>query len=202
MEELLVPGTTEARIVPAAPQKHRKTRFDLVAVRHGRAWVSVDARVANHLVAAALEGDVLPSFRGSFPWRPEVSVGNHRFDFGRFRSDGRLLSVLEVKSSNLKIGTTALFPDAPTLRGRRHLFELARLARGGVDASMLFLIQRTDVRQFAPNRALDPGFAAAFDVARHSGVRLFAQTSRVTRSGIQWGQAVPICETLGGERIL
>ncbi len=201
MEELLIPKISWGTIVPVAGAG-RKTRFDLIAVRHGRTWVSVDSRLANRLVALVLARDALPVLRGSRRWNPEFRVGKHRFDFGRSRPDGQLEGLLEVKSSNLRVGTTALFPDAPTRRGERHLRELARQSQIGVDASVLFLIQRPDVRRFAPNRALDPKFAEAFDAAHASGVRFLARTSRVFPGGLEWGRSVPVFDGLAGERLL
>jgi sugar fermentation stimulation protein A len=202
MEELLIPGVTEGCMVRAVPESKRKTRFDLVAVRHGRTWVSIDTRVANRLVGAALDRRAIPGLGGPHPWRREIPVGRHRFDFGRLGPDGRLVGLLEVKSSNLRVGTTALFPDAPTIRGTHHVQELTRQAARGVDATMLFLVQRTDVRSFAPNRYLDPDFAKAFDAARRAGVRMLAFTSRVSPGVIEWGRAIPVRDHISGERIL
>ncbi|MFZ1022613.1 MAG: DNA/RNA nuclease SfsA [Thermoplasmata archaeon] len=202
MEELLIPGVTEGSMVAVKPDPRRKTQFDLVAVRHGRTWVSIDARVANRLVGSVLDGQAIHSLRGASPWRREVTVGRHRFDFGRFGTENELIGLVEVKSSNLRVGTTALFPDAPTIRGTHHVRELARQARRGVDATVLFLVQRADVQRFTPNRYLDPGFGAAFDVARRAGVRVLAYTSRVSPGGIEWGRSIPVVDRISGERIL
>ena len=68
----------------------------------------------------------------------------------------------------------ALFPDAPTVRGRRHLNELAEIAAGGERAMLLFVVQRADARRVAPARAIDPAFAEALTEARRAGVLLRA----------------------------
>lgn len=202
MEELLIPGSTVASVVSVTPNPTRKTRHDLVAVRHGRTWVSIDTRVSNRLVEAVLAGQAIRSLRGPIPWRREFTLGHHRFDFARLDASGQLVGLLEVKSSNLKVGRTALFPDAPTIRGAQHLRELARQARRGVDATVLFIVQRNDVRQFTPNRYLDPRFGTAFDAARRAGVRLLAYSTRVSPGGIEWGRSIPVLDRVSGERIL
>jgi sugar fermentation stimulation protein A len=191
MEELLLPGATRGWVV-RAEARGRRTDFDLVSVRHGRTIVSIDSRVANRLVGQALHSGAIPWARGS-GWRSERRWGRHRFDFARQDpSDARITALLEVKSSNLRVGRTALFPDAPTERGRRHLDALAAAARRGIRADVLFAIQRDDVEQFRPNRLLDPSFARAFDRARRAHVGLHAFRLRVAPGHVVLGAAVPV----------
>ena len=191
MEELLIPGETLGFAVPAF-RPGRKTRFDLVAVRHGAELVSIDSRVANRLVALALPMGTVAGLPRTH-WRAEPSVGHARLDFGRFHpGTGRPEGYLEVKSSNLRVGEEALFPDAPTERGRRHLEVLATLARRGIRCDLLFAIQRDDVRAFRPNRVLDPEFSAALDRARESGVRVHAIRMRVSPDRVQLSEVVPV----------
>jgi sugar fermentation stimulation protein A len=199
MEELLVPGKTTGWAVEAAGNA-RRTRYDLVAVRHGRNLVSIDSRIANRLIGQALCAGAIPGL-GRGGWKAEVRVGRHRFDFARFDPrTGRMTALLEVKSSNLRVGRAALFPDAPTERGRRHLLALADARRQGIDANALFAIQRSDVEEFRPNRSLDPAFARAFDIARRAGVRLLAYRLEVRPEGVSLGGPVPVDPRGRGER--
>ncbi len=185
-----MPEETEGWIVPCRDPRERKTRYDLVAVRAGRTVVSIDSRVANRLVAQALSGGDLRRF-GRGPWRPEVRWGPSRWDFVRL-SGSEVSAILEVKSSNLRVGRTALFPDAPTARGTRHLRALALAQRRGLAAGLLMMIQRSDVDDFAPNGLLDPDFARAWAQARATGVRIVAHTMRVRPEGVAWGFPVPL----------
>ncbi len=190
MEELLVPGTTVGYVVPA-PGAARRTSFDLVSVRHGRSLVSIDARVGNRLAARALSAGLLPEV-GRGTWRAEYPWEGGRIDFALpGPSRDRPAALLEVKCSNLRVGSTALFPDAPTERGRRHVEALTRAARRGIPSAVLFLVQRHDVRAFTANRALDPKFARALDRARARGVRLRAQTTRIGPGTVAWGSEIP-----------
>jgi sugar fermentation stimulation protein A len=192
MEELLVPGETVGWIVPVPPSPSRATDATLVAVRHGRTTVSVDTGLATRLLGRELPLGTVPGIPGG-AWQPEVREGPHRFDFGVRAPHGRGWSaLLEVKSSNLRVGTTALFPDAPTERGRRHLDALADFAGPGRRADVVFAIQRDDVTQFRPNAALDPAFAAALGRARAAGVGVHALTLRVRPDRVSLGRRVPV----------
>ncbi|MGI0053865.1 MAG: DNA/RNA nuclease SfsA [Thermoplasmata archaeon] len=191
MRELLRPGRTQGWVVPAG-RPSRKTAFDLVALRQGGEMVSIDSRIANRIVSRQLRAGRLRGF-GSGPWRAECPWGGSRFDFGvPSGAPGAYRALLEVKSSNLRLGGVAYFPDAPTGRGTRHLRHLAEAARAGIAAGVLFAVQRTDVRAFRPNDALDPDFGAALRAARTAGVRLAAQTLSVRPEGVRWGRPIPV----------
>ncbi|MCI4353130.1 MAG: DNA/RNA nuclease SfsA [Thermoplasmata archaeon] len=190
MTELLLPGRTVGWAIPCVNPVGRKTRFDLVSVASGSTLVSIDSRVANRLVGRALDRNVLRLF-GSGPWRAEVGWKDCRFDFAR-RSRGLIDALLEVKSSNLRIGRSAFFPDAPTLRGTHHLDRLIEARKQGVLAGLLVMVQRADVDSFAPNVAMDPSFARAFERARVAGVRVAARTMRVFPDRVEWGGPVPV----------
>ena len=90
--------------------------------------------------------------------------------------------LVEVKSVTLREGRHALFPDAPSERGRRHLEELIALRRAGERAVLLFLVQRGDVRSVGPARAIDPAYGEALDAARAAGVEVLAYRAAVEPS--------------------
>lgn len=188
LRELFVPGR---RIyLTEAPRRGRKTGYDLACVRVGRTLVSADARLPNRLAAEAIAAGRIHELAGWRIIRPEVRHGNSRFDLllgGRGR---RLL--LEVKSATLVEGGVALFPDAPTERGRRHLEKLIAARRRGFDAGVLFVIQRPDARALSPHWEADPQFARALCRAAEAGVRVLAYRCRVTTRGVALTRAVPV----------
>jgi sugar fermentation stimulation protein A len=157
MLELLLPG------VPVILQTQegglRRTRHTLVAVRHEGRIVPLVSTAANHAAHRLLIPTIYPEATGSV--RREVVLGSSRFDFAFELPSGPLL--LEVKACTLVAGGTALFPDAPTERGRRHLEELTAIARSGkAQAGVLVVIMRPDVTRFLPNPHTDPAFTRAF----------------------------------------
>ena len=82
--------------------------------------------------------------------------------------------LLEVKGCTLVEEGLAKFPDAPTLRGKKHLEELSHSIRDGYKAAALFLIIRNDAIEFTPNTAMDPDFSAALRNAMENGVLIIA----------------------------
>lgn len=187
MKELLFIGASVyLRWIPAGD---RKTRFDLALVDLDGALVSVDSRVPNAVVAESVEASLLPEFRGLRVERREPRYGDSRFDLLLSGSESRLM--LEVKGCTLVDERTALFPDAPTERGARHLRTLS-LAKAEGRSAIVFLIQRGDADRLEPNRATDPGFAAGLAEASLKGVEAYAYTSNVTLEGISINRRVPV----------
>jgi len=180
LEGLLAPGTP--LLLARGLGRHRKTRYDLVLARSGGRWLSLVPVLANRIFEAALTAGRVPGLRGARILAREVTHGRSRFDLLLAHRGEHVLT--EVKSAGgLVRDGRALFPDAPTSRGQRHLRELAAFTRGGGRAMVVFVVQRPDVRRFSPNRALDPGFADALDEAAAAGVRLLAYACAVSPRG-------------------
>lgn len=137
------------------------------------AWVVLDTQLANPLVADALEsGRLRDVFEGYAGHTREPAAGEGRLDLAVDADAGRTL--VEVKSVTLigNDGETALFPDAPTERGRRHVRELAERAREGHPVALVLVAMREDAASIAPNTFTDPAFADALADAREAGVEL------------------------------
>lgn len=100
---------------------------------------------------------------------------------------------IEAKSVTLvDQNGVALFPDAPTARGRRHLGLLRRLRRKGARCAVAFVIQRDDARAFRPNVARDPCFALELRRAAEEGILVLAFRCRVRRQEIAIEGEVPV----------
>ena len=197
LRELLTPGRTV--LLEPARREERRTRFTLALVRLAHGYVSVDAHLPNTLVEAALrEGDA-PGCRGARFLRREPAMGRQRADFLAVRGEQHCL--VEVKSVTLVVAGVALFPDAPTARGRAHLEHLIAARRRGLGAVVLFVIQRGDALAFAPNRWTDSLFAGALERAARAGVCVRAATCRVTRRGVWLDRCVPVRLAPGARRV-
>lgn len=178
LRELLIPGVG-VRLVPVdASASGRSTSFDLVLVEHHGILVSIDSRVPNKLIGAALRAGAFPELcasgcGGGRLVRPEYTWGSSRFDF-RLSAEGQPDTLVEVKSASLVVNGVAMFPDAPTERGARHMRELAEATRQGMGAAVVFVIQRSDAESFTPNAVMDPLFADAVRAAADAGVAVKA----------------------------
>jgi sugar fermentation stimulation protein A len=132
-------------------------------------------------VAEAIEEGRLREFQGYERYQREVAFGPSRLDFAFFGPRGKRCLV-EVKSVTLVSGQVALFPDAPTARGLRHIQALAQAARRKeTEALVLFIVQRADARQFSPNQETDRAFAQALRREASLGLRIGAYRCRVSR---------------------
>lgn len=189
LEELLVPGA-ELRLRRVFGSPARRTRYDLVLARQGRTWVSLVPALANSVFAVALARGDVAGLRGARRVASEVRHGRSRIDFVLARRGRRVWT--EVKSVGLVRAGLALFPDAPTARGVRHLRELLALARAGERAQVVFVVQRSGARAFAPFAERDPEFARALLEAARGGVRVRAYACRVDLRGCTLARALPV----------
>ncbi len=176
LAELLIPGA-EVLLQPAQPARTRRTRFTLVGVRHqrpsGNTWVCIDTGLANRLASLLLQGRRVPGLNHLSQVHAEVTVGDSRLDFRLESGDGQC-GWAEVKCVTLAVGDQARFPDAPTVRGAKHLRHLTQVAQEGGTAAVLFVVQRDDVSTFAPNLEQDAVFATALGEAAQAGVLVHA----------------------------
>ncbi len=192
LRELLQPG--RRLWVRPAEGPGRKTAWTAVMVEapESQERVSLDTTLPNRLIRRALEAEALPELSGWELARPEVRVGRSRFDFLLVDSEGGRM-LLEVKSVTLVEDEVALFPDAVTERGRRHVSELGAYAasREG-QAAILFVLQRRDAALIRAARSIDPAFAEALEAAARAGVRILGRRCRVGPESVRLDDPVPV----------
>ncbi|MSQ22030.1 MAG: DNA/RNA nuclease SfsA [Dehalococcoidia bacterium] len=177
-------------LTPVGPHPGRKTLYDLSLVDLGYALVSADARLPSTLVYEALVSARLPEFAGYEEVLREQVLEDSRLDL--LLRNGRRRCYLEVKSVTLAENGVALFPDAPTSRGRRHVDVLARAVGQGWRGSVVFVVQRQDASAFAPNDAADPAFGKALRLAHQHGVEVYAYRCNVTPAEIVLSERLPL----------
>ncbi len=191
MTELMIAGRT-VHLRPAA-HAERKTAWDLLGILHdtpdGPVPVCIDNRLGGRLARLALEQHALDALPDYGEVRAEVKWGASRLDF-RLAADPPIW--VEVKSCTLVDDGHGRFPDAPTLRGTRHLGELTALVAEGQRAAALFVIQREDVRSVGPNDETDPDFGQALRAAADGGVMLLAVRCAWSPAGLQLRGSIPV----------
>lgn len=189
--ELLTEGATVYLHKPEG--KLRKTEYDLIAVEKRREGkrpllINMDSQAPNEAVAQWLPASGL--FGEGAIYRREFTVGKSRFDF--MIDDGGEICYAEVKGVTLEEGGIAMFPDAPTERGIKHLDELSELSRKGYRAYIIFLIQMKEISLFRPNDETHRAFGNALRRARDAGVNIIAVDSAVTPDTLTPDSAVSI----------
>lgn len=153
----------------------RKTKYDLITVKKGERLINMDSQAPNQ---AAKEWLLQGGLGNIQDLRPETVHEDSRFDFSFTLDEKRCF--LEVKGVTLEHDGVCAFPDAPTLRGTKHLKGLIRAAEEGYGAYLLFVIQMSDVKYLRPNDDTDPAFAAALRESAQKGVTILAMDCAVT----------------------
>lgn len=188
--ELLIPG---CRVyLTRSDNPARKTKYDLIAVEketvHGPLLINMDAQAPNHVFEAwARAGRFRP---GLTLLRPETVYGASRFDFYWETDTDR--GFVEVKGVTLEEDGVARFPDAPTLRGVKHLEELIAARQAGYQAALCFIVQFSGAKYVTPNDTTHPQFGQALRRAAAAGVEVFALGCAVTPDTLTAEEFVPV----------
>lgn len=176
-KELLIKGTTV--YLQKADNSNRKTLYDLIAVQKGDRLINIDSQIVN---SVALE--YMPAlFDDISKIKPESKYGNSRFDIYLETETDKIF--VEVKGVTLEKDGVALFPDAPTERGVKHLKELQKAIADGYKAFVLFVIQMDNISRFEPNKETHPKFAEELKNAQKNGVTVLAYNCTVTPNEIK-----------------
>ena len=177
--ELLREGVTV--YLEKSSNPNRKTAFDLVAVekiREGKEslLVNMDSQIPNAVAYEWLKGKN-PLFSQNAKVKREVTFGDSRFDL--YVEDGDRKAFVEVKGVTLEFDGCALFPDAPTERGVKHINELIKAKEAGYEACILFVIQMKEIHTFSPHSKMHKDFAEALKNAYNKGVKVLAMDCKV-----------------------
>lgn len=179
------------------PGPGRKTEYNLEMVRSGDTWVGVNTGLANELGARIVDSGLTghPGLRDFTVCRREFTWEDSRFDLKISAKEQE--GFVEIKNVTYRSGVTALFPDAVTLRGKKHLETLIRARLEGYTACNLYIVQRSDCVDFAPARRIDPEYGITMDLAASKGVFVIACMLDVQPEGIRFKKVLPFKDTEG-----
>lgn len=185
--ELLLPGTPVW--LEKADSTQRRTAFDLVTVEKQGRLVNIDSQAPNKVVHPWLsEGKLIADIQ---VLKAEKVFQHSRFDFYGEAINGKRFWV-EVKGVTLEADQVALFPDAPTPRGARHMDELLTAVAEGYEAYALFVVQMNNCRYFTPHVERDPDFAKSLQLAARGGVRIVALACEVRPDDLWISHEIPV----------
>lgn len=182
LREILTEGT--AVYLEKSDNSERKTAYDLVAAEKDGEIINIDSQAPN--IAA---GEYLRKIFPECSIKAECKYGSSRFDF-YIEGDG-VKAFAEVKGVTLFRDGKALFPDAPTQRGVKHVRELAECVGEGYGAFILFVIQSGKDVVFSPNDETHPQFGEALRKAQTEGVRIMAVNCDVTADSMTVREEIP-----------
>jgi sugar fermentation stimulation protein A len=185
--ELLIPG---ARVfLERSSNQNRKTAYSLISVMRDNLLINIDSQVPNKVVEESITKGMIPQFRDVALLKRERTYGNSRFDLYFERENGRK-GFIEVKGVTLDVDGVAMFPDAPTERGLKHLLELKKALAEGYEAYVFFLIQYSPVKSFTPNFLTDSQFSKGLKAVNEAGVGYLVYDSVVNIDSITLGKPV------------
>lgn len=188
LQELFQPDAKVLLEVSDNPS--RKTKFSLIAVNKQGRWVNIDSQAPNKLAFEALKAGQFTEFGWPTLVKREVTYGASRFDL--YYEQGDEQGFIEVKGVTLEEQGVAMFPDAPTARGTKHVLELAKAVQEGYKGWILFIVQMKGCHLFTPNRRMDQAFADALVQASRQGVQIIAYDSLVTEDELLLGEKIPV----------
>lgn len=169
--ELLVPGATV--FLEESDNPLRKTKYDLIAVYKGDVLINMDSQAPNKVFYEWAKDYFKPDFI-----KPECTYKNSRFDCYMEKGDERIF--VEVKGVTLENNGVASFPDAPTMRGIKHLLELCDAVKNGYTCYVFFIVQMRGIKHFEPNYERHKEFAEALKFAKENGVNIMCLDCDVT----------------------
>ena len=176
-KELLIKGVTV--ILEESDNESRKTKYDLIAVyKENFGLINIDSQAPNKVVKEWLESKDYTYIK------PEYTYGNSRIDFYMEKDDRKYL--MEVKGCTLERDGIGYFPDAPTERGVKHIYELIKAKEDGYEVSLAFVIQMEGVNEVLPNIETHPEFGVAIDDAKKAGVNIVFIKCRVYENRLEY----------------
>ena len=184
--ELLIPGVCVYLQKSGNPA--RKTPYSLITVRKGSRLINMDSQAPNTVAWEYIrDGHLIPDVT---VLKREQRFGDSRLDL--YYETGHKKGFIEVKGVTLESDDVAMFPDAPTLRGEKHVHELVRAVREGYEAGIMFIVQMENIRYFTPNVKMHPEFAGALRDARQQGVSVRAFECSVTEDSLRVSGEIPV----------
>ncbi|MFT4146290.1 MAG: DNA/RNA nuclease SfsA [Mobilitalea sp.] len=189
--ELLIPGCKV--YLEEDLRSGRKTQHTLIGVEKSGSMINMDSLAPNKAFREAiLNGRIqLPGFGEALTLlKAETRFGDSRFDF--YMESDTQKAFIEVKGVTLEEEGIAMFPDAPTERGIKHIYELCRAAKEGYLAYLVFVIQMKKIRYLTPNWATHSAFGEALDIAKKSGVTILAYDCYVTADEIRLDKPIEV----------
>lgn len=173
------PGWTVACSFHDNPK--RKLKYSLEMINNGKTWIGINTSLPNKMAKTSIESGEIPELDGYEKVRPEVKVGKSRIDLKLEGHASEPDCFVEIKNVTLwSEGNRALFPDAVSERGQKHLKELMEIKESGLRACMLYIVQRNDVDSFSPADEIDPKYGELLREAKSKGVEILCYQYKVT----------------------
>lgn len=190
-KELLLPNSEVALSYQPSPK--RKTSYDLIAVKKAEQWINIDSQIPNYLAEQAILNQTicLPNLEGNIcRVKREQRYRNSKFDLF-VETDLGEKAFVEVKGMTLENQQLGAFPDAPTIRGLKHVTELIEALEEGYKSYILFIIQFPLVKKATIHKQMQPALAEEIARGEKTGLQVLSYNCQVTPATIQVDKEIP-----------
>lgn len=191
LKELLYPGNQV--LLKKATNPNRKTAWDIIAASYENEWILVHSSYHSDIAQWVIKNKTVSPFGKIKNIELEVKFGESRLDFLLTRKNGKKIWV-EVKGCTLAVDGVALFPDAPTKRGARHLQHLIEAKEKGAESAIVILVFRPDAKCFAPHAETDPEFSRTFYSALDAKVEVHPIKFLYRDGIVNYIEKIPVCD--------
>ena len=178
-KELLTAGATV--FCEKSNNPNRKTQYDLISVYKGERLINMDSQAPNKVFYEYLQSG--KCYKDLTYIKGEYTYGDSRIDF--YCESEKEKFLIEVKGVTLENDGVVMFPDAPTLRGIKHIDELIKAKKNGYRTAVAFVIQMDNIKYFTPNKATHKDFADALKRAEKAGVEILCLDCIVTENTLK-----------------
>lgn len=190
MKGCAIPGSPVWLSESDNPKRKYKYTWELIKVPE--TLIGINTLVPNKLVKQAIENNLIDELSGYTRVKAEVKTSSHtRLDL-LLEDEENQKCYVEIKNCTLVEGGMAMFPDAVTTRGQKHLDELEHLVSQGHRGVIFYLIQRMDAKAFKPAEMIDKVYAETLKKVVKNGVEIITRDTRITTEVIRVGQALPV----------
>jgi len=171
----------------------RRLRYTWEMISMSSSKVGVNTQVPNQLVKTAIIHNRIKPLKNYDHVQTEITVSRRsRLDLlAEKKGTDKDRCFIEVKNCALVEKDTAYFPDAVTVRGRKHLAELEKQVGDGSRGIIFYLVQRMDATVFKPADHIDPDYGRALRKAVHAGVEIMVYDVKIDPKRIDLNQPIP-----------
>ncbi|MDD4343711.1 MAG: DNA/RNA nuclease SfsA [Eubacteriales bacterium] len=187
-KEIFIPG---AKIfLEEGSGEKRKTKYSLIAVYKEKRLINVDSQIVNYVFEEGVLKNKVDFLNNPDVFLREKVYNKSRFDF--YYEKGSKKGFIEIKGVTLEKDNQTMFPDAPTLRGQKHIKELVQGLKEGYENYIIFLIQMENTKSFRPHWETDHVFAEELEKAKRQGVKILAYDTIVAPENITLNKTVKV----------
>ncbi len=187
-KEIFLPGTNI--FLEKNDNSNRKTKFSLISVYKKNRLINVDSQIVNYVFEEGVKNHKVDFLIDPDVFLREKVYNKSRFDF-YYEKDSKK-GFIEIKGVTLEKNNETMFPDAPTLRGQKHLNELIDGIKNGYENFLVFIIQMEETKSFRPHWETDPVFADKLKDAESEGVKIMAFDTKISEEGIILNKTIPV----------